>query len=78
MDDSDRIRDVSPTRLMEQVRLRSYFYMLLDRVDRARGQKILNATTCGHANNRNLLDDSDRIRDVSQTRFMEQIRLRSF
>ena len=52
--------------------------MLLDRVDRARGQKILNATTCGHANNRNLLDDSDRIRDVSQTRFMEQIRLRSF
>jgi len=33
---------------------------------------LLNVPTCGHANNSNLLDDSDRIRDVSPTRLMEQ------
>ena len=39
---------------------------------------LLNVPTCGHANNSNLLDDSDRIRDVSPTRLMEQVRLRSY
>ena len=34
---------------------------------------LLNVPTCGHANNSNLLDDSDRIRDVSPTRLMEQV-----
>merc|ERR1711874_609032 len=33
---------------------------------------LLNVPTCGHANNSGLLDDSDRIRDVSPTRLMEQ------
>lgn len=33
---------------------------------------LLNVPTCGHASNSNLLDDSDRIRDVSPTRLMEQ------
>ena len=33
---------------------------------------LLNVPTCGHANNSNLLDDSDHIRDVSPTRLMEQ------
>ena len=35
---------------------------------------LLNVHTCGHASNGNLLDDSDRIRDVSPTRLMEQVR----
>ena len=35
---------------------------------------LLNVPTCGHANNSNLLDDSDRIRDVSPTRLMEHVR----
>lgn len=34
---------------------------------------LLNVPTCGHASNSNLLDDSDRIRDVSPTRLMEQV-----
>ena len=34
---------------------------------------LLNVPTCGHANNSNLLDDSDSIRDVSPTRLMEQV-----
>merc|ERR1712083_806997 len=33
---------------------------------------LLNVPTCGHANNSGLLDDSDRIRDVSPTRLIEQ------
>jgi len=33
---------------------------------------LLNVPTCGHASNANLLDDTDRIRDVSPTRLMEQ------
>jgi len=33
---------------------------------------LLHVPTCGHANNGNLLDDTDRIRDVSPTRLMEQ------
>lgn len=34
---------------------------------------LLHVPTCGHANNGNLLDDTDRIRDVSPTRLMEQV-----
>lgn len=33
---------------------------------------LLHVPTCGHASNGNLLDDTDRIRDVSPTRLMEQ------
>jgi hypothetical protein len=33
---------------------------------------LLHVPTCGHASNANLLDDSDRIGDVSPTRLMEQ------
>ena len=38
-------------------------------------EALLNVPTCSHnlANNSNLLDDSDRIRDVSPTRLMEQV-----
>ena len=34
---------------------------------------LLHVPTCGHANNGNLLDDTDRIRDISPTRLMEQV-----
>ena len=37
---------------------------------------LLHVPTCGHANNGNLLDDTDRIRDISPTRLMEQVILR--
>lgn len=33
---------------------------------------LLNVPKCGHASSANLLDDSDRIRDISPTRLMEQ------
>merc|ERR1719510_802574 len=33
---------------------------------------LLNVPKCGHGTNSNLLDDTDRIRDVSPTRLMEQ------
>ena len=61
---------------MEQVRLISYIYILLDRVDKARGQKILNATTCGHANNNNLLEDSlylSKSRDTPKSKDIQQL-----
>ena len=34
---------------------------------------LLNVPKCGHGTNSNLLDDTDRIRDVSPTRLMEQV-----
>ena len=34
---------------------------------------LLNVPKCGHGSNSNLLDDTDRIRDVSPTRLMEQV-----
>ena len=34
---------------------------------------LLNVSKCNHSANKNLLDDTDRIRDISPTRLMEQV-----